>query len=77
MTEDIIYRANLLQNLIKQVNHAIEIVKSSGIKISRYKPNLGDDTVFLHHDIQKEMDNAVLAILKRHKEQLQNEFEEL
>lgn len=77
MTEDIIYRANLLQNLIKQVNHAIEIVKSSGIKISRYKPNLGDDTVFLHHNIQKEMDNAVLAILKRHKEMFEKEFEEL
>lgn len=77
MTEDIIYRANFLQQQIKQVNHAIEIVKSSGINISRYKPNLGDDTVFLHHDIQKEIDNAVLAILKRHKEQLQKEFEEL
>ena len=77
MTEDIIYRANLLQQLIKQVNHAIEIVKSSGIKISRYKPNLGDETVFLHHDIQKEMDNAVLAILKRNKEMFEKEFEEL
>lgn len=77
MTEDIIYRANLLKNLIKQVDHAIEIVKSSGIKISRYKPNLGDDTVFLHHEIQKEMDNAVLAILKHRKDQLQKEFEEL
>ena len=77
MTKDIIYRANLLQKLIEQVNHAIEIVKSSGIKISRYKPNLGDDTVFLHHEIQKEMDNAVLAILKRHKEMFEKEFEEL
>lgn len=77
MTEDIIYRANLLQQLIKQVNHAIEIVKSSGIKISRYKPNLGDETVFLHHDIQKEMDNAVLAILKRNKEMFEKEFDEL
>ena len=77
MTEDIIYRANFLQQQIKQVNHAIEIVKSSGIKISRYKPNLGDDTVFLHHNIQKEMDNAVLAILKRHKEMFEKEFKEL